>query len=102
MESEKKRLGLGWWVMAAIALSLAIYLAAYYALVDPLPDSYVSSAERKHVFLWATYRIESDWVRRAFYPAHLMDRRIRRKVWEAPPDWEKRWHCWVIDEAEFP
>ncbi|MCC7420442.1 MAG: hypothetical protein IT428_09185 [Planctomycetaceae bacterium] len=60
-------------VAAALALLLALYLGAYYAMAAPLP---VRGG------IWVTYRGKfQGWEHSFFGPAHILDRRIRPDLW---------------------
>lgn len=73
------------WISAlATGLSLAFYVGAYYATVEPfrysmpvaplyIPPGAVAGSPRAAAF--------QDWVETPFKPIHWLDRRLRKHVW---------------------
>lgn len=76
-------------LVAAMALLLMVYVAAYYANVRQSPIARVHWNTASHV---ADYAIGGRYASAAFWPIHRIDRIARRSYWEEPlPDLPTPW-----------
>ena len=81
--------GRGWWALAVGVLPFVLYAGASYEAVWKLPKipGAVPVTETIDVYgpgSWWGFHI--DTTRRLFWPINQIDRRVRTRYWEPPPD----------------
>jgi len=71
--------------LVAGLLVLILYLAAYLALVEPVPNFYTVRSGGSAMLMEdganAHYKFGDTYVRWVFWPANQIDRRLRHAIW---------------------
>ncbi|MCC7422067.1 MAG: hypothetical protein IT428_17445 [Planctomycetaceae bacterium] len=91
--ADRKPRSFPWIGVVVLAVLLGGYVEVYYATVYPLPDPRSSGKVFAIYGMSRMQAIESTaglgvWtrtIRRVFVPMNMIDRRIRRSVWEPKP-----------------
>lgn len=74
---EDKRSSAVWVVVAAVFMLPVLYFGSYLALMQPGSFALGGTFTK-----YADYRYGGLYAARFFYPAHLLDRRIRPAYWQ--------------------